>query len=674
VLDHRYKYWLILALFLAPYFVHLGTSALWDANEAFYVEGPREMLERGDLITPRFNFADRLQKPILSYWVVIAFFKLFGVSELSERLAIATCISLSIILTYLMGVRLYDRRTALLGAMALATSFKFIAIGRRSMIDALLTLALVAALYFFARGWQSTKRKRIYLLLFYAMMAVGVLTKGLLGVIIPGGVVGLFLAATAGTSVIRPSSLVTSSSPADNGPRTKDQGQRASVREFTRRTFDLLKQLQLLPGIALFLAIAVPWFAAMTYRHGGDYLISFFIGEHVSRYVYAVHALKRPLWYYIPTILGEFAPGSFFLPAAIVMAWRRIRVGNHNAAELPTRRQHTTGRENRDSHSASRHLTFDIRHPKSSAASDLFLFIWFIFILVFFSLSSAKQNEYVLQLYPAAALLVGRLFSDSESLKSKSVIGLLIAFTIALILILIFGGWLLVLAAGKLVGSKLLAYAPAIIMATAAMTLAWMLGSYLKADGRSAESAEESRSQKPEAGSQKNHLVSCILHLASAWRLLPLSGEKEVPGERNHQSLFMVTAIAALLLNFSFLMLLPEIETYRPVKPLAERITREADQGDLVGYYKFTAPSLCYYTRRKIFELFFPDEIAQKLRSDKRVFCLMTERDYRELTADPSLPLRALECRPSLFPMTMKKFLKLRSPDDLDRVCLATNR
>ena len=70
----------LLALAIVPYFIDLGGSAIWDANEAFYVETPRQMMERGDYITPSFNYEPRINKPVLSYWIVAAFYHAFGVS------------------------------------------------------------------------------------------------------------------------------------------------------------------------------------------------------------------------------------------------------------------------------------------------------------------------------------------------------------------------------------------------------------------------------------------------------------------------------------------------------------------------------------------------------------------------------------------------------------------
>ena len=62
------------------------------------METPREMLERGDFISPTFNYLPRLNKPVLSYWIVAAFYKVFGVSVGVQRVPIALA-ALAMILT-----------------------------------------------------------------------------------------------------------------------------------------------------------------------------------------------------------------------------------------------------------------------------------------------------------------------------------------------------------------------------------------------------------------------------------------------------------------------------------------------------------------------------------------------------------------------------------------------
>ncbi len=88
-MPRRYALPVLLFLAICPYFVDLGGSSIWDANEAFYVETPREMMERGDYINPTFNYEPRINKPVLSYWIVAGFYHLFGVSVGVQRIPIA---------------------------------------------------------------------------------------------------------------------------------------------------------------------------------------------------------------------------------------------------------------------------------------------------------------------------------------------------------------------------------------------------------------------------------------------------------------------------------------------------------------------------------------------------------------------------------------------------------
>jgi 4-amino-4-deoxy-L-arabinose transferase-like glycosyltransferase len=87
---------LLLAAAVLPFFVKLGDASIWDANEAYYVETPREMIESGDFVNPSFNYEPRFNKPILSYWVVAGLYRVFGVSLAIERTAIAAAAMLMI--------------------------------------------------------------------------------------------------------------------------------------------------------------------------------------------------------------------------------------------------------------------------------------------------------------------------------------------------------------------------------------------------------------------------------------------------------------------------------------------------------------------------------------------------------------------------------------------------
>ena len=83
--DSIWIHALILLVISLPYFVNLGESSIWNTNEAFYAETPREMLVTGDYLAPMFNYEMRAQKPPLTYWAILLSYKLFGVNEFAVR-------------------------------------------------------------------------------------------------------------------------------------------------------------------------------------------------------------------------------------------------------------------------------------------------------------------------------------------------------------------------------------------------------------------------------------------------------------------------------------------------------------------------------------------------------------------------------------------------------------
>ncbi len=151
-------YWLLLLLAL-PFFVALDDSSLWDSNEAFYAQTPREMLEQGNWSVPSFNGKPRLNKPPLSYWVVVPFYSLFSPSVFWERFPMALLAYGSVLAVFFTGTILYDRQVALWAAGIFATTFRFLILSRRLLIDVLLLFCLLWAIAFFFPG--STRRKNI---------------------------------------------------------------------------------------------------------------------------------------------------------------------------------------------------------------------------------------------------------------------------------------------------------------------------------------------------------------------------------------------------------------------------------------------------------------------------------------------------------------------------------
>lgn len=286
------QHFFLLFLFLAlcPYFIGLADSSIWDANEAFYVETPREMMERGDYINPTFNYEPRVNKPVLSYWIVAGFYHLLGVSPAVQRIPIALGGVVLVLTAFLLArAASSDGRwtAAWWAAIGLAVSPRLLMFARRIFIDIYISMFMALTLLCFALSERYPERRRLFLLLMYGCVGLGVLTKGPIAVLLPGLVFAIYLAA--------------------------------------HRELGRIREMLIPAGVLIVLAIVVPWYAALYQQHGWGPIRSFFFGENVARYIEGVGVnAERPFWWYLPVIFSDSFPWSIFLfPAAAL--WLRQR-------------------------------------------------------------------------------------------------------------------------------------------------------------------------------------------------------------------------------------------------------------------------------------------------------------------------------------------------------------
>jgi 4-amino-4-deoxy-L-arabinose transferase-like glycosyltransferase len=278
---------LLLAAVL-PYFLNLGVSSIWDANEAFYAQTPREMIEAGDYVTPSFNFQLRVNKPVLSYWNVAASYHLFGISEWSERLPIAAGAVVIIATAFGLGRLLGGTFAGLLAATVLATSPRVLLLARRIIIDIHITMWTGLVLLCFALA-ETRPQRRLYLCLMYAAAGFGVLTKGPVAVFLPAVVFFVYLA--------------------------------------SQKRLGDLRHMMLPTGALISLAIAVPWYYLLYREYGWEYIASFIFGENLGRYAEAIGEQSRGVLFYIPVMLADLFPWSFMIPLAL---WWAIRDERQN--------------------------------------------------------------------------------------------------------------------------------------------------------------------------------------------------------------------------------------------------------------------------------------------------------------------------------------------------------
>jgi 4-amino-4-deoxy-L-arabinose transferase-like glycosyltransferase len=274
----------VLALVAAPYFVGLGASSLWDSNEAFYAETPREMIESHDYVNPTFNYRPRLNKPPLSYWIVASFYKLFGVSEATERLPIVLGAMIMIATAFGLGRTVFSLDAGLIAAIGLSVAPRFLMFSRRIMIDVYLAAFISLALLMFALAERRPQRRRLYLVLMYISIGLGVLTKGPVAIALPAAALVIYLALYRG--------------------------------------LDRLRGMMLPAGLIIVAAIVLPWYIAIYFQHGWSHIESFILQDNLSRYTQAVWGPRRGFLFYIPALLGDFFPWSLFL---IPIAWYGLR-------------------------------------------------------------------------------------------------------------------------------------------------------------------------------------------------------------------------------------------------------------------------------------------------------------------------------------------------------------
>lgn len=158
----------------------LGSGSLASWDEAVYASVAREIFQSGNWLQLTFNGEPWSDKPPLAIWVTAFFYHLFGVNEFSARLFSALCGVGTVVATYLVGQKLFNRWIGFLGALVLLSSSHFIRCARFGMLDAPLTFFMTLSLYFFWRGYERNR----YLIFSGIAAGLAIMVKGFGGFLI----------------------------------------------------------------------------------------------------------------------------------------------------------------------------------------------------------------------------------------------------------------------------------------------------------------------------------------------------------------------------------------------------------------------------------------------------------------------------------------------------------
>jgi 4-amino-4-deoxy-L-arabinose transferase-like glycosyltransferase len=281
------------------WFALLAQRPLFDPDEGRYAEIPREMLNGGDWVIPHLNALVYLEKPPLQYWLTALAFRALGQSEFPARLCTGLAGYLALLTVFLVGRDLWGFDAGLRAALYTAASALFVLLGHQLTLDMLLSFWLLAALGCFlaAQARRDGPRSwRGWMLGCWAAMALAVLTKGLIGVLIPGATLGAYLA--------------------------------------WQRDWTLLRRLNFRWGLPLFTAIAAPWFV-LAARANGEFLRFFFIREHFLRFATPIEHRTQPWWFFVPVlVVGIMAWLPQAVRALLVPPGSRVPRGQFDALRL----------------------------------------------------------------------------------------------------------------------------------------------------------------------------------------------------------------------------------------------------------------------------------------------------------------------------------------------------
>ncbi len=269
------KYWLVLFIAAAVLlFAGNGSLLVTDSVESNYALTAKEMVLSGDWLSPQIYGHYWYDKPIFFYWLIALAYKMFGFTEFASRFFPALFGLGGLALVAWGGSRLENERSGFCSALVLLSSVEFFLISKSVITDAVLFFFFSATLLFFYLGYRDGKASYWYIM--YAAAGFSVLTKGPIGVLLPGLIITLFL--------------------------------------LWQRDWRVLKRMHLASGTLLCLAMAVPWYAAMYSLHGSDFINTFFGTHNFLRATVSEHPRDDVFYYYALVNLLALFPWSGLVP------------------------------------------------------------------------------------------------------------------------------------------------------------------------------------------------------------------------------------------------------------------------------------------------------------------------------------------------------------------------
>jgi 4-amino-4-deoxy-L-arabinose transferase-like glycosyltransferase len=348
--------WALAVLLAVLWFGNLGLRTLTEPDEGRYAEIPREMLASGDWLVPHLNGIQYLEKPPLQYWATAALYEVLGVHPWVSRLYTAGLGFALLVLVGFAGRLWYGTATGLYAALLLGSSALFYLLAHINTLDMGLTFYLSLAMLALVTSQRApvstgTSATSLWLWLAWAAVGLAVLQKGLVGLVLPGFAMALYV--------------------------------------LWQRDWALLLRIRVLSGLAIVFALNLPWWWLMQRRNPG-FVDWFFVHEHYTRFLTNEHDRAEPWWYFSALLLIGVLPWIAPMTRGFLAALRMPRpAAVRPAAPGPAI---TTA-------------------AQCGIATERFLAVWAAAIFIFYSPSGSKLAPYILPMLPPMALLAARFLA-----------------------------------------------------------------------------------------------------------------------------------------------------------------------------------------------------------------------------------------------------------------------
>ncbi len=267
---------LLLTLCGVLYFPYLGQVPFFDKGEPREALAVQDIVERGEWLFPLKRAAAIPSKPPLFHWSAALVSRMKGeLDEATIRLPSAFYATLGVLVVFVLGRKLFGAEVGLVGGAILATTMLYGKQALSARVDMTLCFFVTASLALFYSLYRGLLTRQLWFYVFYAVVGVGALAKGPLGILLPALVAGSFA--------------------------------------LLKQRWDLISKFCLHPGAILTLLLALGWYAIAITRGGEGFVNRQLLEENLERF-FGGSGHSHPFYYYIPYLFSQGLPWSLFLP------------------------------------------------------------------------------------------------------------------------------------------------------------------------------------------------------------------------------------------------------------------------------------------------------------------------------------------------------------------------